>query len=111
MNNSSGIYQVDGLLKAKLQGSGLEPYVEVRSAHRYRGRKASCPALQAGNLTATIGLLTDPVRDRLMVRAPDSGSGSLGSNPSPAAFLQAKNEGPRGALVVGGSCAPRCSCG
>jgi uncharacterized protein len=29
MNNSSGIYQVDGLLKAKLQGSGLEPYVEV----------------------------------------------------------------------------------
>jgi metal-dependent HD superfamily phosphatase/phosphodiesterase len=32
MNNSSGIYQVDGLLKAKLQGSGLEPYVEV-TAH------------------------------------------------------------------------------
>ena len=29
MNNSSGIYQVDGLLKAKLEGSGLEPYVEV----------------------------------------------------------------------------------
>jgi hypothetical protein len=29
MNNSSGIYQVDELLKAKLQGSGLEPYVEV----------------------------------------------------------------------------------
>jgi metal-dependent HD superfamily phosphatase/phosphodiesterase len=29
MNNSSGIYQVDGLLKAKLVGSGLEPYVEV----------------------------------------------------------------------------------
>ena len=29
MNNSAGIYQVDGLLKAKLQGSGLEPYVEV----------------------------------------------------------------------------------
>ncbi|HVM17183.1 MAG TPA: HD domain-containing protein [Gaiellaceae bacterium] len=32
MNNSSGIYQVDGLLKAKLRGSGLEPYVEV-TAH------------------------------------------------------------------------------
>jgi uncharacterized protein len=31
MNNSSGIYQVDGLLKAKLQGSGLEPYVEVEA--------------------------------------------------------------------------------
>jgi len=29
MNNSSGLYQVDGLLKAKLVGSGLEPYVEV----------------------------------------------------------------------------------
>jgi metal-dependent HD superfamily phosphatase/phosphodiesterase len=29
MNNSSGIYQVDGLLKSKLTGSGLEPYVEV----------------------------------------------------------------------------------
>jgi len=29
MNNSSGIFQVDGLLKAKVRGSGLEPYVEV----------------------------------------------------------------------------------
>ena len=29
MNNSSGLYQVDGLLKVKLRGSGLEPYVEV----------------------------------------------------------------------------------
>jgi metal-dependent HD superfamily phosphatase/phosphodiesterase len=29
MNNSSGLYQVDGLLKAKLRGSGLERYVEV----------------------------------------------------------------------------------
>jgi metal-dependent HD superfamily phosphatase/phosphodiesterase len=29
MNNSSGIYQVDEVLKAKLRGSGLEPYVEV----------------------------------------------------------------------------------
>jgi metal-dependent HD superfamily phosphatase/phosphodiesterase len=29
MNNSSGIFQVDSLLKAKLAGSGLEPYVEV----------------------------------------------------------------------------------
>jgi metal-dependent HD superfamily phosphatase/phosphodiesterase len=29
MNNSAGLYQVDGLLKAKLRGSGLEPYVEV----------------------------------------------------------------------------------
>jgi len=29
MNNSSGIFQVDEVLKAKLTGSGLEPYVEV----------------------------------------------------------------------------------
>src|SRR5713101_5862174 len=29
MNNSSGIYQVDSLLKSKLQGSGLEQYDEV----------------------------------------------------------------------------------
>jgi uncharacterized protein len=29
MNNSSGIYQIDSLLKAKLRGSGLEHYVEV----------------------------------------------------------------------------------
>jgi metal-dependent HD superfamily phosphatase/phosphodiesterase len=29
MNNSAGIYQIDNLLKAKLIGSGLEPYVEV----------------------------------------------------------------------------------
>jgi metal-dependent HD superfamily phosphatase/phosphodiesterase len=28
-NNSSGLYQVDGLLRAKLRGSGLEPHVEV----------------------------------------------------------------------------------
>ncbi len=28
MNNSSGLFQVDGLLKAKLRGSGLEPHVE-----------------------------------------------------------------------------------
>jgi metal-dependent HD superfamily phosphatase/phosphodiesterase len=29
MNNSAGIYQIDELLKAKLVGSGLEPFVEV----------------------------------------------------------------------------------
>jgi uncharacterized protein len=29
MNNSAGLYQVDELLRAKLHGSGLEPYVEV----------------------------------------------------------------------------------
>jgi len=29
MNNSSGLYQIDELLRSKLDGSGLEPYVEV----------------------------------------------------------------------------------
>jgi metal-dependent HD superfamily phosphatase/phosphodiesterase len=29
MNNSAGIYQLDGLFKEKLKGSGLEPYVEI----------------------------------------------------------------------------------
>lgn len=29
MNSSAGLFQVDELLKAKLRGSGLEPYVEI----------------------------------------------------------------------------------
>jgi uncharacterized protein len=29
MNNSAGIFQVDDLLRPKLRGSGLEPYIEV----------------------------------------------------------------------------------
>jgi uncharacterized protein len=32
MNNSAGLYQVDNLLKSKLTGSGLEPYIEVVAA-------------------------------------------------------------------------------
>jgi uncharacterized protein len=31
MNNSAGIFQVDELLENKLEGSGLEPYVEVEA--------------------------------------------------------------------------------
>ena len=31
MNNSAGIFQLDELLKDKLDGSGLEPYVEVEA--------------------------------------------------------------------------------
>jgi len=31
MNNSAGMFQVDELLKNKLEGSGLEPYVEVEA--------------------------------------------------------------------------------
>jgi metal-dependent HD superfamily phosphatase/phosphodiesterase len=32
MNNSAGIFQIDELLKNKLESSGLEPYVEVEAA-------------------------------------------------------------------------------
>lgn len=31
MNNSAGIFQLDELLKEKLRGSGLEPYIEVEA--------------------------------------------------------------------------------
>jgi metal-dependent HD superfamily phosphatase/phosphodiesterase len=31
MNNSAGIFQIDSLLKRKVRGSGLEPYVEVEA--------------------------------------------------------------------------------
>jgi metal-dependent HD superfamily phosphatase/phosphodiesterase len=31
MNNSAGLFQVDELLKRKLQGSGIEDYVKVRA--------------------------------------------------------------------------------
>jgi len=44
MNNSSGIYQVDGLLKAKLRGSGLEPYVDVIARIDTEAEKRLVPA-------------------------------------------------------------------
>ncbi len=44
MNNSSGIYQVDGLLKAKLRGSGLEPYIEVVARIDTEAEKRLVPA-------------------------------------------------------------------
>jgi metal-dependent HD superfamily phosphatase/phosphodiesterase len=31
MNNSAGVFQLDGLFKEKLKGSGLEPYVEINA--------------------------------------------------------------------------------
>ena len=31
MSNSAGVFQIDELLKNKLEGSGLEPYVEVEA--------------------------------------------------------------------------------
>ena len=43
MNNSSGVYQVDELLKAKLRGSGLEPYVEVMAHIDTEAEKSLIP--------------------------------------------------------------------
>ena len=43
MNNSAGIYQVDELLKSKLHGSGLEPYVEVVARIETEGEKSLVP--------------------------------------------------------------------
>ena len=43
MNNSSGVYQVDELLKAKLRGSGLEPYVEVVARIETEAEKSLIP--------------------------------------------------------------------
>jgi metal-dependent HD superfamily phosphatase/phosphodiesterase len=50
MNNSSGIYQVDGLLKAKLRGSGLEPYVEVIAHIDTEEEKRLVPVFRLGDL-------------------------------------------------------------
>jgi metal-dependent HD superfamily phosphatase/phosphodiesterase len=43
MNNSAGLYQVDELLRAKLQGSGLEPHVEVVARIESEAEKSLVP--------------------------------------------------------------------
>ena len=43
MNNSAGIYQVDELLKSKLHGSGLEPYVEIVASIENAAEKSLVP--------------------------------------------------------------------
>jgi len=43
MNNSAGLYQVDELLKAKMHGSGLEPYVEVTARIDTEAEKSLVP--------------------------------------------------------------------
>jgi uncharacterized protein len=43
MNNSAGLFQVDELLKAKLRGSGLEPYVEVVARIENESEKSLVP--------------------------------------------------------------------
>jgi metal-dependent HD superfamily phosphatase/phosphodiesterase len=43
MNNSAGLYQVDELLRAKLRGSGLEPYVDVVARVENEAEKSLVP--------------------------------------------------------------------
>jgi uncharacterized protein len=43
MNNSAGLYQVDELLRAKLRGSGLEPYVDVVARIENEAEKSLVP--------------------------------------------------------------------
>ena len=61
MNNSSGVYQVDGLLKEKLRGSGLEPYVEVIAHIDTEAEKRLVPVYRLRR-KAKIG---SPLRGRL----------------------------------------------
>ena len=77
MNNSSGLYQVDGLLKAKLRGSGLEPYVEVIAHIDTENEKRLVPVYRLDALSpsreaapAAVAGCYHParaLRDRLMV--------------------------------------------
>jgi metal-dependent HD superfamily phosphatase/phosphodiesterase len=46
MNNAAGIYQVDELLKEKLEGSGLEPYIEVEASTEGEGDKKLIKSLR-----------------------------------------------------------------
>ena len=66
MNNSSGLYQVDGLLKAKLKGIRARALCRGRRAHRHRDRapaRASC----TGSKSDRLQLAFQPLRDRLTV--------------------------------------------
>ncbi len=40
MNNSSGLFQIDELLKSKLKGSGIEKYIEVKSDIKRESEKS-----------------------------------------------------------------------
>ena len=58
MNNSSGIYQVDGLLKEKLRGSGPRAVRRGGRPHRHRGReapRAHLPARDVARMAARCG--------------------------------------------------------
>ena len=104
MNNSSGLFQVDGLLKAKLRGSGLEPYVEViahidtenekRLVSVYRARRLSAPGARGRRAREARLLPSRPIpAGSSNGRTPDSGSGSWGSSPCPAARRSRPHKG------------------
>ncbi len=46
MNNSSGVYQVDGLLRKKLSGSGLEDWIEVVARIEGESEKLLVPVVR-----------------------------------------------------------------
>ncbi|HEX5417611.1 MAG TPA: HD domain-containing protein, partial [Chloroflexota bacterium] len=48
MNNSAGIFQLDGLLKEKLKGSGLERYIAVQATTRGESEKHLVDELKLG---------------------------------------------------------------
>ena len=100
MNNSSGIYQVDELLKAKLRGSGLEPYVEVVAHIDTEAEKSLIPLYRLETLSPG-GYNARAVAGSSNGRTPGSGPGSLGSNPSPAASRKPPES--RGFLASGRS--------
>ncbi len=64
MNNSSGIFQVDEVLKAKLTRIGPRAVRRGGRAHRHGGREAPRARVPARNLGAT---LATPLRGRLTV--------------------------------------------
>ena len=46
MNNSAGLFQVDNLLKSKLRGSGLEPYLDVEATIEGDSEKRLLPSFR-----------------------------------------------------------------
>jgi metal-dependent HD superfamily phosphatase/phosphodiesterase len=46
MNNSSGLYQVDNLLRSKLRGSGLEPHIDVVATIEGESEKRLLPSFR-----------------------------------------------------------------
>ena len=98
MNNSSGIYQVDGLLKAKLRGLGARAVRRGRRPHRHRGREAPRARLPPrvrrvrASRAETRWYTRPAVAGSSNGRTPGSGPGSWGSNPPSGESLR---RGPR----------------